>query len=531
MTVKDNAAPSVTLKSKSEFEVIRYSHCPPEEFYLGKCRLEPAEVEAPRPPQGSGYNYPSYEGGRPPTLAERFGGPAARAAGDVGGPAATSPAAEIDAVGSRQERIEALERGLLSHDEERLRRIAAGTFPLLGPGGNPLLPVPPLEPHDTRLGLPHRLRVLSHNRASKQAMRNVLLASEIMNREARDQPWTETDPMKQVTGKEVNVALVPSLRPVPPAGRSAAPSSHPSSEPRRDFGSLKVRETETLLQEAEALIMEAPNEDRWSSLASQLCARAYDVDPPDVLRMVRVIGAAAARLGDKTRGRKELLRAADHLIQSLTARMQDADLNLVIEVLETMGDAGAGSQVYLDMIMALALACHHRDCQAMSPVIALRLATALGRLATSVLRLRPRGVGGPGASTNAKVMEALQQRISGGLHDCSEEDLARLDSYYIARLCGEVERRAIISRMAELDIGFRDRTKQYLPLMVRLQEALQRELPDCFRWSLPRGARDWLERLKLRGLQESAPWLLAEQDFFSSARAKLRSSRADEAAL
>lgn len=530
---QDTWAPSETLASKLEFEDKRYSNCSPKEFYLGE-RESNAE-EAPRPPQGAGYSYPSYEGGRRPTLAERFGGSTpAGLAGGAGHLAAATSSGEVGpAAGTRQERIEALERGLLEHDEDRLRTIAAGTFPLLGPGGDPLLPVPPVEPHDTRLGLPHRLRVLSHNRASKQAMRNILLASEIMNREARDRPFADMDLVRHAAGREASPRAAPALRPVAPAAPSSSSGAHvgrPDGRPCRDFGELKMRETEALLQEAECLILEAPNEDRWSSLASQLCARAYEVDPPDVLRMVRVIGAAGARCGVKTRGRKELLRAADHLIQSLTARMQDATLDLIIEVLETMGDTGVGSQVYLDMIMALALACHHRDCQAVSAVVALRLATALGRLATSSLRLRPRGIGGPGASTNAKVMEVLQQRIYGGLNDCSEEDLARLDSYYIARLSGEAERHAIVSRMAELDIGFRERTKQYLPLMVRLQESLHRELPDCFRWSLSRGARNWLERLKLQGLKESAPWSLGDTDMFSSARAKLRTCRVDDEA-
>lgn len=531
-----------TPKCQPEFEEKRYSHCSPEEFYLGRLMQRPIEVEAPRPPQGSGYSYPSYDGNQRPLLTERFTVPSSERGASGAGETSRCENAQgpYDSASrlSRTQRIEALERGLLAHDEERLRTIAAGTTPLRGPGGEPLLPVPPLDPHQCRLALPQRLRVLSHNRASKQAMKDLLMAAEVVGREARDRPWAATDPMARAAG--LDEAVAGTAAPTPRPGLPAAPSS-PSTRgarPPRDLGALGLRDAEALLREAEGLLLGAAGDDQWSRIASQLCVKSYEVEPIDVLRMVRVIGAAAARCKDKTRGKKELLQAADHLVQSLTARLQDADLEFVVEVVETMGDVGVGTQAYLDMIMAFVLACHHRDCQALSPAVALRLATALGRLAVCSLRLRPRGVGGPSASTNARVMEVLQRRIAERLKDCGEEDLARLDSHYIARLCGDAERHAIVSRFSELDIGFRERTKQYLPLAVRLQETIQRELPDSFRWSLPRKAREYLERLRVQGIRVTAPWSLGEtstespahqalgEDIFSPARLKLQSLRA-----
>merc|ERR1712217_479595 len=119
----------------------------------------------------------------------------------------------------------------------------------------------------------------------------------------------------------------------------------------------------------------------------------------------------------------ELLRAADQLVQSLTGRLQNASLEILIDVVETMADVGVGTQVFMDMIMALILARHHQDCQALSPHVALSLASALGHVATSSVRLRPRGVGGPSASTNARVMEVLQQRIATQVANCSVENL------------------------------------------------------------------------------------------------------------
>merc|ERR1712217_336392 len=114
------------------------------------------------------------------------------------------------------------------------------------------------------------------------------------------------------------------------------------------------------------------------------------------------------------------------------------------------------------MLMALFLARHHRDCQVLSPAIVLRLSAALGRVASSTLRLRPRGIGGPSTSVNMKVMEVLQQRIITRIDEYNAEQLAHLDDYYITRLCDVIAQRAILTRMADLGIGLREITKHYL---------------------------------------------------------------------
>merc|ERR1719401_379640 len=175
--------------------------------------------------------------------------------------------------------------------------------------------------------------------------------------------------------------------------------------------------------------------------------------------------------------------------------------------------------------MALILAQHHRDCQALGPSVAIRLASALGRVAApGGIRLRPRGVGRPSTSVNLKCMDALQERILRSLDSCRAEDLARLDEYYVTRLCSQDATRAIIVRMANAEIGFREATKQHQPLMVQLAASVLRELPEGFRWGLPRIARDYLEELRVLGLKDTAPWAL---DPVGAARARLQALRAE----
>jgi len=196
-------------------------------------------------------------------------------------------------------------------------------------------------------------------------------------------------------------------------------------------------------------------------------------------------------------------------LQSLTGRLQDADIDFLASVLETMSDANVGTQAFLDMMMALILAQHRQDCQAISSSMACRLSSSLGRLA-AIQRLRPRGVGGPSTSTNQRVMDLLQARICEHLDELTPHCLAQLDDYYITRICGDTERRRILTRIAELQVGLIEPIEGCRPQAIRLQESVQRELPDAFRWSLPRHVRDYLSQLKAIGLRESAPWTVGD---------------------
>ncbi|CAE8718639.1 unnamed protein product, partial [Polarella glacialis] len=272
----------------------------------------------------------------------------------------------LAASAERRGRIESLEQGLLDFDEEKLAHLGFGTSPLLGDLGEPVLPVPPLAQHESRLPLQQRLRALSANKSAKQTLRNSMIAASILGDEVAD-------------------------RPLQASARGVLESQRAREAPREraatflgfdhfDHAALKHRSTEELLRQVEGL--KGGTEDQAARVASQLCARAYDAEPADVLRMVRAVSAAAAGADRRTQiGQKELTRAADHLLQSLTGRIQDAEIDTIVEVVETMSDALVGTQVFLDMIMALILARHRRDHLVPSAATALRLASALGTVA------------------------------------------------------------------------------------------------------------------------------------------------------
>lgn len=404
---------------------------------------------------------------------------------------------------ARKSRIQELQQGINDHDEEMLARVALGTAPLLGRRGEPVLPVPPLEMRDSRLPLQTRLRVLSSNKSAKEAVRNLLLSSQVLGEEAKDRAL-ESHAQDLLEGGVVQ------------SEPRHFDTEHFSAQrwDRFDHGALQERSLEELFQEVARLESSCQGgsgacEEQWIRLASQFCSRAYETNLRDILRMVRIVSASArGKRGLSARGKKELLRAADHLLQSLTGRLQDCGAGFLTEVVETMGSAACGTQVFLDMLMTLLMGLHRRDRKAPTASEALRLANALGLAASPDcgLRLRPKGTGGPTAAINRRVMEVLQERVAAHASEFSAEELASIHEYYLTRLMDERGQKAILTRMGEMELGLREDTKQCLPLVLDLSESIHREIPEPVRWSLSRTVRQYLEKLKTLRLERNMPW-------------------------
>ena len=104
-----------------------------------------------------------------------------------------------DAFPARRERIHELQQSILDHDEERLAKLALGTFPLLGARNQSVLPVPPLG-ESLRMSLPQRLRFATANKIAKGSKRYELLESQVRANEASDVPLRHaaTDALESV---------------------------------------------------------------------------------------------------------------------------------------------------------------------------------------------------------------------------------------------------------------------------------------------------------------------------------------------
>lgn len=277
---------------------------------------------------------------------------------------------------------------------------------------------------------------------------------------------------------------------------------------REEITSLVLSDVRQLVGHVDDLAQRGADAAAWARLATQLCVKMYDLEPNEVLRMVKVLGAAAREFSGTEKA--ELLRSAETLFGSIACRLQvdrvaQQNVDFLATALEAMGEAGIGNQAYLDLIIAALLSHARADTQCLAPPRGLRVASALGRL-LAVLRLRPRGVGNAQTSTNMRFIDVLNDRIAATIDESSPESLAKLDSHYLARLCGDELRRMLVVQMAKLQLGFRQKTQCYLSALVDTESTLRSELKETWRFGLPREAREYLERLKAKGLDEQAPW-------------------------
>lgn len=447
-----------------------------------------------RPPEGSAYMYPSCSWPKS-TLSEHFQKSNRRWLANL---EEDETLGVQDEYASRQERIDALDKALWKHDEDKLRRLAKGTAPMpdLDNEGRPFPPpVPPADWKDWKWRLKDARAEAAgeNNRDYGQAPRS---AREVLARE-------------DILGTESKLKAHLSARATLGASDSGDAKEQAAAARRADVQGLKsLKGYKELLSEAEGFSAD-PNSrapEYWTLLASQLCSHAYEAAEPDVLRMVRTVGAAARSLFEE-RAKKELSELAEHLLGSLSSRLRDTSIDFLTEVAEAMTDARVGSQIYLDALMAHILARHHTDCQCLTMPRATRLASALSRLA-QILRLRPKGTGGQSTATNLRVMEALQKRLAERAAQADAEQIACLDGYFLVRLCSPEARKSILIRFAELEVGFRSQSTQYLPLALEMQDFLQRELGDAYRFLLPATARSYFERLQDTAAGKRAPWSL-----------------------
>lgn len=422
-----------------------------------------AARDALRPPLGSGYKVNPYSSFPQKTLAAHLGVTLTDATKT---PRAKPHLEDSPEMRSRSERIAMLESAMRAHDAERIATVERGTC------------------------APHSL-------------------------------------VAEVKGGSAE----PCLRPRRFAERESSRPAVDREVLREELAELKLLDHEQLLERAERLVADCQQadegmrkipEDQWLRLATAFGGRSYDFCPPQVLRAVRALGTVHWGLRGKEkpaqRNQCRLLRVADELVASLASRLRGSDIELITEVLETMGDVGVGSQVQLDMLIAQLLALHHSDCRVLTGDLSLRVASALGRLAAR-LRLRPRGVGGPQTGTNGRFMDILERRIVDRVDECSTSALAHIDHFYLVKLCGEETRRILIQRMAELQIGLREASKQCLGAMVGVEEMTRLECGDKFRMLLPRPVRQYLSQIEELGLRRAGQ--LAEGNMFTEARQAL----------
>lgn len=295
---------------------------------------------------------------------------------------------ELDEMPARRARIHELQQAILDHDEERLAKVALGTFPLLGARNQPVLPVPPLA-ENLRMSLPQRLRFATANKIAKGSKRYELLESQVRANEASDVPLRHaaTDALESVGSFDAAMPQGPGrIFPKPPY------------ELKRPCHTVQ-----DILGKANELLTINAAEDRWMPLAWRMTSAAYFAEPTDVLHITRLLAQLACKKHGFTATTKtDLYQMANSTLHSLTHRLRHLSIELITEICKTMGDMRLGSQSLLDSLLAQLRALHHQDPEVLSERHSLRLCQALSRMQGV-----PQRLGKGGGRSGAERMDAL----------------------------------------------------------------------------------------------------------------------------
>mmetsp|Transcript_38213 Transcript_38213/g.89686 ORF Transcript_38213/g.89686 Transcript_38213/m.89686 type:complete len:513 (+) Transcript_38213:66-1604(+) len=293
-----------------------------------------------------------------------------------------------DAFPARRERIHELQQSILDHDEERLAKLALGTFPLLGARNQSVLPVPPLG-ESLRMSLPQRLRFATANKIAKGSKRYELLESQVRANEASDVPLRHaaTDALESVGSFDAVMPQGP--------GRIFPKPPYVLKRP--------CNTVQDILGKANELLTSNAAEDRWLPLAWRMTSAAYFAEPADVLHITRLLAQLARKKHGFTATTKtDLYQMANSTLHSLTHRLRDLSIELITEICETMGDMRVGSQSFLDSLLAQLRVLHHQDPEVLSERHSLRLCQALSRMQGV-----PKRLGKGGGRSGAERRDAL----------------------------------------------------------------------------------------------------------------------------
>jgi len=502
---------------------------------LGSCNVGDAssdkKVHQPRPPRGCAYNGKRTGDETRPrlTLWERFGSGEVKGSAEEAGQERRLVSQKVLAVQAqvdqRQARIEELEKAMHSHDAERFARLSEGTQLLLDDEGQPWLPAPP---QDIASPIAHkgRIRVLRHIIPGLGARS---LAASSITRDPRSSAGGEQEedapscpmaypncPHRQAVVERLHAWELENSQPIKQSlDKPAATDGERTNAAvrgfltekreiaKRDHTHLMRLDVADLSQEAEKLAQQETNDDQWLRLANVVCSKAYEIPVAESLKIAAVLGKQAEEHGDQTRTGREHSRSVDQMLYSLTWRLKDADYETLVKVVEVMADTGTASQIYFDMVMVQVVACEHKDPQSLRPELVLRMATALGRLASKGL-VELEGEAPAALSTNQRAIKRLHAKVRDSAAYCSAAIVANLSGYYVTRLCNDDTRVALVCRMAELEVGLTEETKHRLPHILKLQEGIELRCTSGFKWSVPYSVRKYWEALRQLRLEHTS---------------------------
>jgi len=186
--------------------------------------------------------------------------------------------------------------------------------------------------------------------------------------------------------------------------------------------------------------------------------------------------------------------SAEALLGCITAQLASLDVGMVISALQTMVKAQIEEQTYLDMMLAQLLVLIRRDPKSFTPAVIACVAGLLGALHGGGLSAKC-GSSGASLTANKRCLETLGALLTSEIDQIDADAIAQIGGSYLVSFMDDVQRRSILWRAADLEVGLCQGSCQHLMAMQNVERAV-RQHSFAFIASLPDHTKDYLIKLK-----------------------------------
>jgi len=212
----------------------------------------------------------------------------------------------------------------------------------------------------------------------------------------------------------------------------------------------------------------------------------------EVLRAIRLVAKGLARFLPTPHTSKladSLKSTAETLIASIASKVRESDVQFLANALETMAMTRLGEQIYLDMMLAQLLVLLKKEPGRFSTVLMMRIQNAIGVLYQE-MKLTPNS----GNGTGLRFVEGMNARLCRRISEVLDE-MGLLHPAYLLAFCDDAQKRLILHRCGQLQLGIRPDNRDQLPGMKKVEKAVY-DHAFAFVQTLPHFTQEYLAALR-----------------------------------
>ncbi|CAK0802333.1 unnamed protein product [Prorocentrum cordatum] len=273
----------------------------------------------------------------------------------------------------------------------------------------------------------------------------------------------------------------PAAAEAPSAGGRAAAAAAPATG-------------QALLQELDGASRLGFEDPRWLSTCAALKGGAHMLTVGQLLRAVECLASAPRGAGGvgAAAANSACREAADALLACLAPQLGSLGVAAVVDALRLMASFGVAEQTYLDMLLSQLAVLGRRDRAALA-VSVVAAAGSIGSLHANGVSAK-KAASAAGSAANKRCVEFLAEEVVARLGEFREEQLAGVGAPFVVSFLDDTQRRAFLRRSAELEVGLRVTSSEWLGAMKEIERAV-RSQSFAFVASLPDQAKVFMKTL------------------------------------